>query len=168
MKKFILSGVVLLMAGMLNLSAFADDAMVGPGKKVTMDYTLIVDNAQVETSVGKAPLSYVVGSRSIIPGLESQMNGMRVNDEKTVTVAPKDGYGEIDPKAFKEFPLTTLPKGLDPKVGMVLQATAPDGSKFPAVISKVDGDKVELNFNHPLAGKTLTFKVKVLKIESAS
>ena len=50
---------------------------------------------------------------------------------------------------------------------MVLQATAPDGSKFPAVISELNGDKVKLNFNHPLAGKDLTFKVKILKIENA-
>jgi FKBP-type peptidyl-prolyl cis-trans isomerase SlpA len=56
---------------------------------------------------------------------------------------------------------------MTPQVGMVLQATAPDGSKFPAVISAIKGDKVELNFNHPLAGKDLTFKVKILKIENA-
>jgi FKBP-type peptidyl-prolyl cis-trans isomerase 2 len=57
---------------------------------------------------------------------------------------------------------------MTPKAGMVLQATAPDGSKFPAIISEIKGDKVVLNFNHPLAGKPLTFKVKVLKIENAT
>jgi len=60
-----------------------------------------------------------------------------------------------------------LPKELTPKVGMVLQATAPDGSRFPAVITELKGDKVVLNFNHPLAGKSLTFKVKILNIENA-
>jgi len=139
MKKFLASGIVLLVVGMLNLCAYADDTVVGAGKKITLDYTLIVDNAQVETSVGKAPLSYVVGSHSIIPGLESQLNGLGVNAEKTITVAPKDAYGEVDPKAFKEFPKSTLPKGVEPKVGMILQATAPDGSKFPAVISEIKG-----------------------------
>jgi FKBP-type peptidyl-prolyl cis-trans isomerase 2 len=73
----------------------------------------------------------------------------------------------VDPKAFREFPKTTLPKGMDPKVGLVLLATSPDGAKFPARISEVKGDKVILNFNHPLAGKALTFKVKILKIEKA-
>ncbi len=167
MKKFLAGGLVLLVMGMLNIRAYADDPVVGPGKKVTLDYTLTVDNKQVETSVGKTPLTYVVGNRNIIPGLESQINGMHVNEEKIVNVAAKDAYGEVDPKAFKEFPVTSLPKGMDPKVGMVLQATAPDGSKFPAVISEINGDKVELNFNHPLAGKALTFKVKILKIENA-
>jgi len=167
MKKFLVGGVVLLAVGMFNLSAYADDPVVGPGKKVTLDYTLTVDNKEVETSVGKTPLSYVVGARNIIPGLEAQLNGMHMKEEKVVNVDPKDAYGEVDPKAFKEFPVSSLPKGMEPKVGMVLQATAPDGSKFPAIISKLDGDKVELNFNHPLAGKALTFKVKILNIEDA-
>ncbi len=167
MKKLLAVILGVLMVTGFNLKAFADD-IVGPGEKVTLDYTLTVDNKQLETSVGKTPLSYVVGSHEIIPGLESQLNGLHVNDQKQVMVVAKDAYGEIDPKAFKEFPLTSLPQGISPKVGMVLQATAPDGSKFPAVISDIKADKIVLNFNHPLAGKDLTFKVKILKIEKAS
>ena len=167
MKKFLVGGLVLGVMACLSVRAFADDPVVGAGKKVTLDYTLTVDNKEVETSVGKTPLSYVVGSRNIIPGLEAQLNGMHVNEEKVINVAAKDAYGVVDPKAVKEFPVSALPKGLEPKVGMVLQATAPDGSRFPAVIAAVNGDKVQLNFNHPLAGKDLTFKVKILKIEDA-
>ena len=167
MKKFLVGSFVLAVMGTLNLCAYADSPVIGAGKKVTLDYTLTVDNKQVETSVGRAPLTYVAGDRNIIPGLEAQLNGMRINEEKTINVAAKDAYGDVDPKAFKEFPLTSLPKGLTPKVGMILQANAPDGSKFPAVIFAIKGDKVELNFNHPLAGKDLTFKVKILKIENA-
>ena len=166
MKK-LLGIMVFFAAVMLNLCAYADGPVVGVGKKVTLDYTLTVDNKELETSVGKTPLTYVVGNRDIIPGLEAQLNGMRTNEEKVINVASKDAYGDVDPKAFKEFPMTSLPKGVAPKVGMVLQATAPDGSKFPAVISEIKGDKVVLNFNHPLAGKALTFKVKILKIENA-
>lgn len=167
MKKFLAGGILLLTVGMMNVCAYADDPVVGVGKKITLDYTLSVDNKQVETSVGKTPLNYVSGSHTIIPGLESQLNGMRVNEEKTVKVAAKDAYGEVDPKAFKEFPVSTMPKGMTLKVGMVLQATAPDGSRFPTVISELKGDKVVLNFNRPMAGKDLTFKVKILKIENA-
>jgi FKBP-type peptidyl-prolyl cis-trans isomerase 2 len=167
MKNFLAGGIMLLAVGMFNIGAYADDPVVGPGKQVTLDYTLTVDNKQLETSVGKDPLTFVVGNRKIIPGLEAQLNGMHINEEKVVNVAAKDAYGEVDPKAFKEFPITSLPKGMEPKVGVVLQATAPDGSRFPATISKLDGDKVELNFNHPLAGKDLTFKVKILRIENA-
>ncbi len=165
MKKFLVASFALTVMGMLNLCAYANTPVVGVGKKVTFDYTLIVDNKQLESSVGKTPLVYVAGSHSIIPGLESQLNGMRINEEKVVNVASKDAYGEVDPKAFKEFPKTSLPKGSEPKVGMMLMANAPDGSKLPVVISAIHGDMVQLNFNPPLAGKDLTFKVKILKIE---
>jgi FKBP-type peptidyl-prolyl cis-trans isomerase 2 len=167
MKKFLVGGFLLAAVSMLNICAYADDPVVGLGKKVTLDYTLIVDNKEVETSVGKTPLSYTVGARNIIPGLEAQLNGMRIKEEKAIKVAAKDAYGEVDPKAFKDFPKTALPKAIEPKVGLVLQATAPDGSKFPAVISAIKGDQVTLNFNHPLAGKDLTFNVKILNIENA-
>ena len=165
MRKIWIGGMVLLVVSMLNIFAYADAPVVGLGKKVTLDYTLIVDNKEVETSTGKAPLNFIVGRHNIISGLESQLNGLRVNEEKIIKVAPKDAYGEMDPKEFKEIPKTSLPKGMDLKVGLFLEATAPDGSQFPAVISELKGDKVVLNFNHPLAGKELTFKVKVLKIE---
>jgi peptidylprolyl isomerase len=112
-------------------------------------------------------LTYIVGNRNIIPGLEAQLNGMRIKEEKSIKVPAKDAYGQVDPKAFKDFPKTALPKNVEPKVGLVLQATAPDGSKFPAVISALKDDKVTLNFNHPLAGKDLTFNVKILNIENA-
>jgi FKBP-type peptidyl-prolyl cis-trans isomerase SlyD len=166
MKKF-LASVIVLMVSMYGYSAWADDPVAGPGKKVTFDYTLTVDKKEMESSRGKAPLSYVSGMRQIIPGLESQINGMHLNEEKVINVAPKDAYGDVDPRAFKEFPLSSLPPGTSPKVGMILRATAPDGTKYPAFISDVKGDKIVVNFNHPLAGKNLTFKVKVVKIENA-
>lgn len=167
MKNLFVGGFILLAVAIFNIQAWADAPVAGPGKKVTLEYTLTVDNKEVETTIGHAPLSYVVGARKIIPGLESQINGMRVNEEKVITVAPKDAYGDVDPKAYREFPITSLPKGMEPKVGMRLLATAPDGSKFPAEISEIKGDKVKINFNSPMAGKTLTFKVKVVKIENA-
>src|ERR1700691_3165522 len=119
MKKFLACSFVLAVMGMLSLNAYADDPVVGPGKKVTLDYTLTVDNKEVETAVGKTPLTYIVGNRNIIPGLEAQLNGMHMNEEKVVNVAAKDAYGDVDPKAFKEFPVSALPKTMTPKVGMV-------------------------------------------------
>lgn len=162
-----MGSIILLAVGAFNMGAWADAPVVGLGKKVTLDYTLTVDNKEVETSVGKTPLTYIVGARNIIPGLEAQINGMRVNEEKVITVAPKDAYGDVDPKAFRDFPVSSLPQGMEPKVGLRLLATAPDGTKFPAEITEVKGDKVTVNFNNPMAGKTLTFKVKVLNIENA-
>jgi len=159
--------MILLAVVTFNFSAYADNLVVGPGKKITLDYTLTVDNKQVETSVGKTPLVYAVGSHNIIPGLEAQLNGMHMNEEKVITVAPKDAYGNVDPKRVREALKTDMPVGLDPKVGSSLIGTDERGMRFQGVITAVKGDKVTIDFNHPLAGKTLTFKVKVLKIENA-
>jgi FKBP-type peptidyl-prolyl cis-trans isomerase 2 len=166
MKKFLGVMVMVLVFGASGF-VMAADPVVEAGKKVKADYTLTVDNKEVETSVGKQPLEFVIGSKTIIPGLENQLMGMHAGEEKMITVEAKDAYGEIDPKAFKEFPKSTMPKGQEPKVGMVLQAQAPDGESFPAVIKELKGDKVVLDFNHPLAGKQLKFKVKVLGVEDA-
>lgn len=151
----------------MTAQAWAADEVVSAGKKVKLDYTLTVNNEQIETSVGKEPLQFVTGDNTIIPGLEGALMGMHVGEEKVVTVESKDAYGEVDQKAFKEFPKSMMPSGSEPKVGMVLQAQAPDGEAFPATISEIKDDKVLLDFNHPLAGKQLTFKVKVLSIEPA-
>ena len=166
MKKIVI-GALFILVGLFNQSVQAEDAVVGPGKKVSLEYTLFVNNEQVETSVGSEPLTYAVGDNSIIPGLESQLNGMHAGEEKEVMVSAKDGYGDKDPGAFKEFPKDSLPKDAEAKVGMVLQATSPDGENFPAVVSEIKDDKVVLDFNHPLAGKELKFKVKILDIKDA-
>ncbi len=147
--------------------ALAADPVVAVGKLVKLDYTLTVDGKEVETSIGKQPLQVIIGAKTIIPGLEKGLTGMRINEEKLITVDPKDAYGKADPKALKEFPKSTMPKEIEPKVGMILQAQAPDGESFPAKIAEVKGDKVVLDFNHPLAGKQLKFQVKVLGIEQA-
>lgn len=162
--KVLLSAFVLL----VSLSpVFAADPVVATGKLVKVDYTLTVNEEQIETSVGKEPLAFTIGDKSIIPGLESQLMGMHEGEEKVVIVEPKDAYGDIDEKAVKEFPKSSMPKEVEPKVGMVLQAQAPDGEEFPAVVKEVKGDQVVLDFNHPLAGKKLKFQVKVISIQDA-
>ncbi len=154
----------IIFSGWFNL-ALAVENVVAQGKQIKMDYTLTVNDEVMETSVGKEPLEFVFGDHSIIPGLEKAIEGMKVGEEKTVTVEPKDGYGEVDPKGLKEFPKSKMPANAPAlKVGMVLEAQSPDGETFPAVISEVKGDSVVLDFNHPLAGKQLVFKIKILNI----
>jgi len=165
-RKFLLllAGGVLI-SSFLVCDAFAADPVIAAGKKVTLDYTLTVDKQVLESSKGKKPLEYVAGEGKIIPGLEKALNGMHVKEQKIIVLDPKDAYGEVDPKGFKEFPKTSLPKEVEPKEGMVLQAQAEDGTSFPAVISEVKSDTIVLNFNHPLAGKKLQFDVKILTIK---
>lgn len=166
MKKMILGLCVLGCVAIAGQVLAANDTVV-VGKLVKVDYTLTVNKEVIETSSGKAPMQYVAGSNSIIPGLEKALMGMHVGEEKIVNLAPADAYGMSDEKAVKEFPKTSMPKGVELKKGMILQANAPDGTSFPATIKEVKDTTVVLDFNHPLAGKQLEFKVKVVGVEEA-
>ena len=137
---------------------------VGEGAVVELEYTLTVDGKVVDTNAGKEPLSYVQGRGQLISGLERELNGLTAGQSKDVTLSPKDGYGEVDPEAFITVSREQLPKGVAPKIGMVLRGSRPDGKPFQARIHEVHEKNVTLDLNHPLAGKTLHFQVKVLRI----
>lgn len=147
------------------LVSSADNLAIEKGKKVKMDYVLLINSEQVETTQGKAPLEFTVGSGSIIPGLEAQLMGMKIGDEKKVIVDPKDAYGPVDPAAFKEVPKSSMPQDTELKPGLVVEVEDPQGGTFPGVIWEVKDQSIILNFNHPLAGQTLEFDVKINDIQ---
>lgn len=135
------------------------------GSQVSFDYTLNVDSKMVETSQNKSPLSYVHGTGQIVPGLERQLEGLIEGDEKEVIVFPEEAYGPNDPKAIKEVPRSMLPEGTQPQAGMYLQMKSPDGRSFTVKVVEVKEEGVVLDFNHPLAGKTLNFKIKIISVQ---
>lgn len=154
-----------LMLG-FNLGVANGETMkIEDGKKVTFDYTLKIDGEVVETSEGKKPLEYTHGEGSIIAGLTSRIAGLAVGEEKTVIVPAKEAYGEVDEEAYREVPKTQFPEGFEAQRGMVIELQAPDGGAVPAVIWDIKDETIVLNFNHPLAGKTLQFDVKIVDIK---
>jgi FKBP-type peptidyl-prolyl cis-trans isomerase 2 len=167
MKKIFLVFVSLVFAVSANIvKVKGDDSMtIEKGKKVSFDYTLTVDGQVVDSSKEREPLSYVHGEGKIIPGLASELEGMKEGQEKTVEVSPEDAYGKEDPEAFKEISKGSLPEGLEPKTGMMLQMQGPEGQPVPVKVAEVKDEAVVLDLNHPLAGKTLSFDVKVISVE---
>lgn len=142
----------------------AEDAVVSKGKKVKFDYTLTVDKEIVETTQGKQPLEYTQGEGMLIPGLEKELEGMKAGETKTVLVKPEDGYGVVNPQLVREFDKTKLPTDMKPAKGMVLEMQDPQGNSYPSMISEVKDKAVMLDFNHPLAGKELSFDVKIVSV----
>ncbi|MCA9409160.1 MAG: peptidylprolyl isomerase [Candidatus Omnitrophica bacterium] len=147
-----------------NLLATAQ-TVVEDGKKVKFDYTLTIDGQIVETTEGKTPLEYTHGAGEIIPGLSVQLEGLKVGDTKEIIIEPKDAYGEIVEDAIKEFPMTSFPDDFDPQRGMVIEVRDPEGNAAPGIIWEIKEGAVIINFNHPLAGKTLQFDVKIVSVE---
>lgn len=156
---------ILLFVLMICLSSSADGLVVSNGNKVKMDYVLLINSEQVETTQGKEPLEFTVGAGNIIPGLESQLIGMKIGEKKKIIVDSKDAYGAVDPTAFKEVPKTSMPQDVELKPGVVVEVEDPQGGTFPGVVWEVKDQTVILNFNHPLAGQTLEFDVKIDDIE---
>jgi FKBP-type peptidyl-prolyl cis-trans isomerase SlyD len=155
---------------LVSTGAFAAEKnnVVKDGSVVSLQYTLSgEDGKTIESNKGKDPLKYTHGSNQIVPGLEKNLAGMKMGEEKRVKVKPEDGYGPVDPKGFQEFPKEKIPsEGL--KVGAVLMAKGPQGQQVPVRVHEIKEKTVVLDLNHPMAGKTLVFDVKVLDIQPAA
>lgn len=162
---FILLGVVSLTAN-IHAQTGKGNKVIKDGSQVSLEYTLSDDKGKVvESNKGKEPMNYTHGQGQIIPGLERELLGMKVGGTKNVHVKPEDAYGPVDSKAFREIPKANVPAEAL-KVGATLVARNPQGQSFPVRVREIKDKTVVMDFNHPLAGKTLTFDVKVLDIKN--
>ena len=135
---------------------------------IAIDYTLTVDDAEVDSSKDREPLEFLQGHGNIISGLEHAMLGMKISEEKKIEVSPADGYGELDETAFMEIPTNQFPKKIPAEVGLELEVNNEKGKPTFARIEEIENNIALLNFKHPLAGKTLIFDVKVIAIRKPS
>jgi FKBP-type peptidyl-prolyl cis-trans isomerase SlyD len=144
-----------------------NDSVVKDGMLVSIEYTLKgTDGKVIDSSKGREPLKYVHGQKTMIPGLEKELTGMKVGGEKNVTVKPEDAYGPISPNAFQEIPKEKIPPNAL-KVGAVLQGQDEQGRPMLARIKEIKEKSVIIDMNHPMAGKTLVFNIKVVDIQPA-
>jgi len=147
-----------------------NDLHVADNKVVAIDYVLrFEDGEEVDRSEEGAPLMYLHGHNQIIPGLEAALIGMTTGDEKDVVVQPADGYGEYDAEDQEELPRTAFPEDMELSIGMDLPVRdAESGQQYQAFVKEIRPDSVLLDFNHPLAGETLHFKIKVAEVRTAT
>jgi peptidylprolyl isomerase len=134
---------------------------------VSVDYTGTLENGEVfDSSQGRQPLEVQMGAGQLIQGFEDALMGMALNEKKTFTLAPEMAYGERDETLVHEFPRSDVPPEMDPKVGQTIALCTEDGQQVPAQIAYADDEKVSLDMNHPLAGKSLTFEIEVVGISA--
>ncbi len=151
---------------------------VGPvavknGDTVSVDYVGSTNGTVFDTSIqaeaqkaglpprpSYEPLQFQVGAGSVVPGFDKAVLGMNIGEEKTAVLPPKDAYGEWNPEGVYEIPRTMFENGTE--LGVGLQVMSPQG--MPGVITNVGDQNVSIDFNHFLAGKTLTFKIILREI----
>ena len=138
------------------------------GDTVQIHYTgTLQDGATFDSSAGRDPLEFVVGSGQIIPGLDAAIPGMVVGDKKTVQVPCAEAYGELNPDARQAIPRAEIPADIPLDPGTQLQMQTPQGQVVPVTVAEVTEAEVTLDANHPLAGKDLTFDIEMVAIKAA-
>jgi FKBP-type peptidyl-prolyl cis-trans isomerase 2 len=138
--------------------------VVEKGNKIKVEYTGSFESGEVFDASEKhgQPLEFVAGEGMVVPGFDAAVIGMDVNDEKTVTLKPEEAYGMPDERAVQKVPADKFPK--EAKEGMMIGVPLPNGQQMPAKIVKMDEKEVTLDMNHPMAGKVLVFKIKIVEI----
>jgi peptidylprolyl isomerase len=138
---------------------------VKSGDTVRIHYTgTLQDGSTFDSSQGRDPLQFEVGSGQIIPGLDSAIPGMAVGDSKTVEVPSAEAYGPINPAMRQSIPRDGIPADIPLEIGTQLQMQTPDGQAMPVTVVELDDAAVTLDANHPLAGQDLTFAIELVSI----
>ncbi|HIG70371.1 MAG TPA: hypothetical protein EYG46_02690 [Myxococcales bacterium] len=160
--------VVILMAG----SAFAQDVsqereghVVMTGSQIAMAYTLsLVDGQPLDRSEPGNPVTFQQGEKTVIVGLNEAVLGMKLGERKRIVIPPAKAYGEKDPEALRPIALSELPEGAR-VAGAALGTEDAQGRPMLMRVDHVEGDNAIVDFNHPLAGKTLVFEIEIVAIQ---
>jgi peptidylprolyl isomerase len=149
----------------LNLQSLFTMA-VESGSTVQVHYKGTLKTGEVfDSSEGRQPLEFVVGSGQVINGFDTAVRDMNVGEQKTVNIPVEQAYGERTQDALVSIPRTEFPADIEPEVGMELQMSDDQGHVFPVVVAQVADDSVILDANHPLAGHDLTFDITLVGVK---
>lgn len=139
------------------------------GDKVKVHYHgKLTDGTTFDSSEGREPLSFQLGSGMVIKGFDDGITGMSIGEKKTISIPFMDAYGPVEEERIVEFPKDQFPPGMNPEVGMGLQMTDNMGNTIPVIVTEVTETAVMLDANHPLAGKDLVFDIELVEIEGGS
>lgn len=142
---------------------------IGPNTYVTLDYTVHTEKDEfVDSSEYNGPLEFIYGEGAILEVLEKELEGLTVGDEKTIKLKPAEAYGDYDKEAVTQLPRDKFPEEQEIKKDMEFIAQLPDGEERVVKVKEISDQGVTLDFNHPLAGKTLKFNVFVQEVREAS
>lgn len=132
---------------------------------VKVHYTgTLTSGEQFDSSKGREPLQFTVGTGQMIKGFDEAVNGMALNESKTVTIPAAEAYGEVNDQLVQKVDRSELPADMKPEVGQSLVASGPSGEQTQVQVTAVEEKHIIVNANHPLAGKDLIFDIELVEI----
>jgi len=135
------------------------------GDTVSVHYTGKLENGEIfDSSSGRRPMTFTVGTGQIIRGFDEAVLGMAVGDRKTVTIAPEQAYGPRQTELIVDIPRNTVPEGMELEKGMMIELVDPQGNRIPAEVFEILDELIRMDLNHFLAGKTLVFDIEIVAI----
>jgi peptidylprolyl isomerase len=168
MKSANIAAIVIFLLGVILVSGCnrtPDKAEAKYGNTVQVNYTgKLTDGSVFDTSVGREPLEFALGTGKVIPGFEKAVLGMKAGEKKTVTIPAEEAYGPYRDNLSLEISRELLPNSITPQVGLHVQQKQENGSVVVAIITKISDKTVTIDANHPLAGQVLTFEIELVKI----
>jgi len=136
-----------------------------PGSTVTLHFSLsLPDGTEAISTFGEEPLRFQMGDKTFQPGMEMALYGLKAGDEQTLTLTPEQAYGDPEPGLVQRLPLTDFGE-LQPEVGQIMSFALGEVGETMGIIREIDGDEVVVDFNHPLAGHEVVFRVQILAVE---
>ncbi|PAU74337.1 FKBP-type peptidyl-prolyl cis-trans isomerase [Halomonas salipaludis] len=141
---------------------------VADGMEVTLHFTLkLEDGTVVDSTRDKRPATFQVGDGNLPPGFEAPLAGLTDGDTGSYQISPEHAFGQHNPQNVQLLKRDDF-DDVEPEVGTVMSFADAAGGELPGVIASIDGEQVEVDFNHPLAGRTLTFEVEVIQVRPAT
>ncbi len=137
---------------------------IAPGDTISVHYTGKFESGDLfDSSEGREPLKFTVGAGQLVKGFDDAVVGMAPGEKKTVTVLPKEGYGERREDHVVDFPKANIPEDMKLESGMIVQMSDQSGCPIPVIVTEILDDVVKMDVNHPLAGKTLVFDIEIVE-----
>ncbi|WP_339414406.1 FKBP-type peptidyl-prolyl cis-trans isomerase [Pseudomonas sp. EA_35y_Pfl2_R5] len=142
------------------------DVRIGPDKQVTLHFALKLDNGDVvDSTFDKKPATFKVGDGNLLPGFEQAIYGLKSGDKRSLSISPEQGFGQGNPQNIQVMPRSQF-QDMELSEGLLVIFNDAANAELPGVVKTFDDNQVTIDFNHPLAGKALSFDVEIIEVKA--